>query len=323
MSNLLTGLLGVVLATNQPVALSNLVVKTTGVSVVVPNPSDPVEQEYQKLLSMDDDARAEIDTWINAEQEFKARGAESPAGTLSLRIRQRLDKVKKAYESFIFKNPKHARVLVAFGSFLMESQDEEGAEAQWDKALKLDPSNPAVWNNLANHYGHRSPVKKAFEYYTKAIELNPQEPVYYQNYATTVYLFRKDAMEHFQFTETQVFDKALDLYRQAIKLAPDDFILASDYAQCFYGTKPPRWEDGLKAWDEALKIARDQIERDGVYIHMARINLNLGQLKEARERLHIVTNEMYLSLKATLTKKLAGLESNGTNRSGSELLKKN
>ena len=314
MNNLLTGLLGAVLATNQPAALSNLVLKTTGVSVVVPNPSDPIEQEYQKLLAMDDAAREEIDGWITAEQEFKARGAESPLGTLSLRIRQRLDKVKKAYEEFIFKNPKHARVLIAYGSFLMESQDEAGAEAQWDKALKLDPSNPAVWNNLANHYGHRSPVKKAFEYYAKAIELNPNEPVYYQNYATTVYLFRKDAMEYFQFNETQVFDKALELYRQAIKLAPEDFILASDYAQCFYGTKPPRWNDGLTAWDAALKIARDQIERDGVYIHMARVYLNLGRLEEARERLNIVTNEMYLSLKATLSKKLTGLETGATNR---------
>lgn len=320
MSNLLSGLLGVVLATNQPAALSNLVVKTTGVSVVLPNPSDPIEQEYQKLLAMDDDARAEIDRWITAEQEFKARGAEAPSGTLSLRVRQRLEKVKKAYEDFIFKNPKHSKALIAFGSFLMESQDEEGAELQWNKALKLDPTNPAVWNNLANHYGHRSPVTKAFEYYAKAIELDPKEPVYYQNFATTVYLFRKDAMEHFQFNETQVFDKALDLYRQAIKLAPDDFILASDYAQCFYGTKPPRWEDGLKAWDTALTIARDQIEKDGVYIHMARINLNLGRLNEAREKLNIVTNEMYLSLKATLSKKLANLESNGANRSSPDSL---
>ena len=322
MNNLLTGLLGAVLATNQPAALSNLLVKTTGVSVVAPNPSDPIEQEYGKLLVMDDEARAEIDRWINAEEEFKARGAESPAGTLSLRIRQRLDKVKKAYDDFIFKNPKHARVRVAYGSFLMESQDEAGAEAQWDEALKLDPSNPAVWNNLANHYGHRSPVKKAFEYYARAIELNPKEPVYYQNYATTVYLFRKDAMEHFNFNETQVFDKALDLYRQAIKLAPDDFILASDYAQCFYGTKPPRWEDGLKAWDAALKVARDQIEKDGVFIHRARVNLNLGRLQEAREQLNIVTNEMYLGLKATLSKKLTALESNATNRASSDSVPK-
>ena len=45
--------------------------------------------------------------------------------------------------------------------------------------------------------------------------LEPDEPVYYQNFATTVYLYRKDAREFYHIGEQQVFDKALDLYRQA------------------------------------------------------------------------------------------------------------
>ena len=101
-------------------------------------------------------------------------------------------------------------------------------------------TNPAVWNQLANYYGHNGDVTNAFAHYAEAIRLDPTEPVYYQNFATTVYLFRKDAQEFYRITEPQVFDKALDLYRKAMKLNPDSFVLATDYAESYYGIKPWR-----------------------------------------------------------------------------------
>ena len=46
MTNLLIGLLSALVATNQPAAVSNLVTQTTGLKVTIPDPNDPVEQEY-------------------------------------------------------------------------------------------------------------------------------------------------------------------------------------------------------------------------------------------------------------------------------------
>ena len=48
MNDLTIGLLSALLATNQPLAVSNLVQQHTGVSVSMPNPNDPAEQELQK-----------------------------------------------------------------------------------------------------------------------------------------------------------------------------------------------------------------------------------------------------------------------------------
>jgi tetratricopeptide (TPR) repeat protein len=107
-------------------------------------------------------------------------------------------------------------------------------------------------------------------------------------------------MDFYKIDETQVFDKALDLYRQAVKLSPNDFILASDYAQSFYGTKPPRLQEGLAAWTDVMKIARDDIERDGVRIHLGRIHWKLGNLDAARKELNAITNEMYTPTKKKL-----------------------
>jgi tetratricopeptide (TPR) repeat protein len=171
-----------------------------------------------------------------------------------------------------------------------------------------------VYNNLANIYGHDGPTKKAFEYYAKAIELNPSESVYYHNFGTTVYLFRKDAREYYGITEQQVFDKALELYAKAIKLDPTNFPLASDIAQTYYGIKPTRTEDALRSWTNALALARDEVEREGVYLHLARIKLHAERFDEARAHLNTVTNEMYMALKKAARPECRGTGKNRQNR---------
>jgi tetratricopeptide (TPR) repeat protein len=270
---------------------------------------DPVEQEFEKLLEMDDAAQKEIDRWIKEARAFKDKGAALPEATLNAKIEQRFDQVRKAYDSFLQRNPKHVPALLAYGSFLNEMNEEREAVICWDKARELEPTDPAPWNNLANHYGHYGPVKKAFEYYERAIRLDAKEPVYLQNLGTTVYLFRHDAKEYYNINEEQVFAKALDLYRRALKLDPTNFPLATDLAQSYYGIKPLRAKEALEAWEYALKIANDDIEREGVYLHMARVELNSGRFDEARRHIGMVTNQMYNVLKARLTRNLQEKES--------------
>lgn len=304
MSDLLVGLLGALLATNQPIAVSNLVVKPAGAAVSVTDTNDPVEKEFQKLLEADDSSQEAVDQVIREEESFAAQGAAAPAGTVRDHIDARFAPVRKGYEDFLKRHPDHARARLAYGSFLNDLKDEEGAHDQWEKARQLDPKNPAAWNNLANFYGHRGPITNAFDYYAKAIALNPDEPVYYHNFGTTVYLFRQDAKEHFKINEQQVFDKALDLYARALRLYSTNFILASDIAQSFYGITPPRTNAALLAWNYALSIARDDIEREGVYVHLARINGSAGRFDEARRHLDAVTNAMYADLKRRVLRSL-------------------
>ncbi len=301
MDSFLIGLLSALVATNQPVAVSNLVMRTTGVSVTLPDPND---KEYHKLLELDDAAQEEVDKWIRDDTAFREQGAGLGTATLRVRVEQRLKPVRDAYDDFLRRHPDHARAHLAFGSFLNDTQGEDGALQHWEKARELDPKNPAAWNNLANYYGHRSPVKKAFEYYAKAIELNQNERIYYQNLATTVFLFRKDAMEFYKIDEQQVFDKALELYRQAMKLDPGNFVLATDYAQTYYGIRPIRTEEAITAWKDVLKIASNETEREGVYLHLARIKLSAGRFDEVRRHLDGVTNEVYADLKKRLERNL-------------------
>jgi tetratricopeptide (TPR) repeat protein len=301
-STLLIALLGILLAMNTAIATNTLAQPPGATIASGPATNDPVEAAFERLLELDDDAQAEVDQWIRENNAFAAQGGGIPSAELNIRILRRLGVVRTNYLDFLTTHTNHARAHLAYSSFLTDIGSEKEALDYMEKARDLDPSNPAVWNNLANYHGHYGGVKQSFGYYAKAIELDPTEPVYYHNYGTTVFLFRKDVKEHFGITEQEVFDKALGLYAEAIKLDPTNFPLATDIAQTYYGIKPLRTNEAFAAWDYAMGIARDQIERDGVHIHFARLNREIGNYDEARRHLNIVTNAMYSELKRRVTR---------------------
>ena len=299
-------------ATNQPAAVSNLILEKTGARVEVADPNDPVEREYLRLLELDNSAQTEVERWLTGNEKLAAVGAGDGEATLRLRIRQRYESVEKAYKDFLQRNPKHFKGRMAYGSFLGDIGREDDGAQEYIKAREINPRDPAPWNNLANYYGHVSPVTNAFACYEKAIELNPNEPIYFQNFATTVYLFRHDATNYYKISVQQVFDKAMELYRKARALDPNNFPLATDLAQTYYGIQPPRAKDAFQAWNEALKIARDDMERQGIHIHLARWHRTVGDVESARRELSFVTNATYAAVKGKILKSLDRQESTNT-----------
>lgn len=292
------------LATNSVVAISNEVQSATGIALPVVDPKDPAEVALHQVMLDDDAAMDEAQKMIQENNAFAAHGAGQTKEELNRRLRARFDVVRKEYEDLVQKFPNSARCYLAFGTYLNDIGEESDAAVEYEKSRQLDPKNPAVWNNLANYYGEFSPVTNAFAYYTKAIELDPTEPVYYQNFATTVYLFRHDATNFYNINEAQVFDKSLALYRQAMKLDPDNLVLATDYASSYYGIKPFRIHDALEAWTNALSIAKDDNEREGVYIHLARWKITAGRFAEAQAQLDVITNAVYAELHRRLQRNL-------------------
>jgi len=272
-----------------------------------------MERDYQALLRVDDSAQQEVAELAQRADEAKSRGDAVLAADLNEKVRQQLSGVRVAYDDFLRKHSKYALARIAFGNFLFQIGEEENAVQQWTSASRLDPKNPDPWNNLAHYYQHRGPVKKAFRNYTKAAALNPNEPVFLRNLANAIYVFRKDAMEYYGISERAVFDKALQLYRRALKLDPKNFQLAAELAEAFYLIKPLRTTEALQAWNGALSLAADDFERENVYLNMARLELNSGLLDEGRQHLNLVTNEMYNTIKTRLVRKLENKMSDAGN----------
>jgi tetratricopeptide (TPR) repeat protein len=302
-SDLTIGLISALLATNQPQALSNLVTQQTGLTVSVPASLDPEYSELRTLMEQDDAALAEVNSWASTNQI--AATDTNAAVALQHKIKERLKEVSSAYEHFLREHPNNARGYLAYGSFLTDIGNEEAAKVQYDNSKQIDPKNPAVWNQLANYYGEFGELTNAFADYAEAIRLDPTEPVYYQNFATTVYLYRKDAREFYGITEQQVFDKALGLYQAAMKLSPNDLVLATDYAESYYGIRPLRTNDALVAWTNCLRICKDDNEREGILIHLARTKIAAGMFDEAQGIINTITNPVFADLTNRLEHSLA------------------
>jgi tetratricopeptide (TPR) repeat protein len=312
--SLLTHVLSVMLATNSTIAaVSNEVQAATGLSLPLVDPNDPAERALHQIMLDDDAAMESVAQSIQLNQTSATNGAAATPEQVKQGLRARLDIVRKEYEEFLKKFPDSARGHLAYGTFLNDIGEEYEGSVEYEKSRQLDPKNPAVWNDLANYYGENSPVTNAFAYYAKAIELDPAESVYYQNLATTVYLFRHDATNFYGITEAEVFDKSLALYRQAMALDPGNLPLATDYAQSFYEIHPLRTNDALVAWTNALALTHTETEREGVYVHLARLKIGIGRYDEARAHLAAITNADLLGIRHRLERNLADKEHPGTN----------
>jgi len=70
-------------------------------------------------------------------------------------------------------------------------------------------------------------------------------------------------------------------------------------AQTYYGIKPARTEDALVAWTNDLKLASDELEREGVYIHVcAGSNSMPAAFGKPGPHLAAITNDVYNDLRS-------------------------
>lgn len=267
------------------------------------------ETEYEALIAKDDYAHEEVDRWIEENNRAKTKGTAVPDAELNQRILQRFEPVKKEYEEFLKKYPGHVRAHLAFGGFLNEANDEKAGEAEWEKALALDTNNPAAYNNLAGRYAESGREEKAFQYFEKAIALRPMEGLYYENFADVLYVYRKKAMDFYKLPdEQQVFLKALSVYSNALKFDPTKFVYASRLADTYYAIKPFPAGKALQAWTNALKVAKTDLEREGVCVHLARCKMLGDRLADARVQINAITNPVFSEIKAEVLKNIAERE---------------
>ena len=280
----------------KPGFLLLLFLLNTALAQPAPAESESVRREYRRLLASDDAATAKIRLWIHDSQDPDT--PETRQITLAGRIQTEVEPVLEAYHAFIDNHPNHAQARLSFASFLTDIGRHETVLPHLLKATELAPELPGAWNNLANHYGYQGDPEQAFRCYEKALALAPQEPLYYQNYAAAVFLFRQDAGYHFQLEASGVLAKVLELYGRAQELDPDNFLLAEKIAQTHYSLPAPgKPQAALQAWKKAESLAPGEFERQGVALHLARIYLQLDNPDQARQELEQVYLPIYERLK--------------------------
>jgi Tfp pilus assembly protein PilF len=71
---------------------------------------------------------------------------------------------------------------VEFGIRVAQNGLWNEALYRWQKAVEIDPTYAAAWNNLAIAYEHEGKFEDAKKAYEKALELDPKNLMIRQNY---------------------------------------------------------------------------------------------------------------------------------------------
>jgi tetratricopeptide (TPR) repeat protein len=161
---------------------------------------------------------------------------------------------------------------------------------QADDIANIENFGDAVyWNERANEYLHTGPISKVFSSYEKAVALAPEDATIRLNFGNALFVYRNDSMAFYHLDEQQVFDAAFRQFDQAIRLDPTNFELATDIATSYYAVKPFRYQAALAAWKRTEALAESDFERQGVQLHLARVEINAGNRAVASELLTRVT----------------------------------
>src|SRR5580698_32598 len=249
------------------------------------------------LVAFSSSVRAEEDP-REAERQFRfllSRGEELQAQQTATaadleRWNVQIRRLEGDYKHFLNDHPLHTRAMVAYGSLLYDQHREEEGIHWWEKAIAIDPQEAYAYNALANDYGHNGHADKALPYYQKAIDLVPTEPIFRFNWATTCQMFRNESTKVYGWNKEQIFQHSLEQFRQARDLVPQDFEMASTYAETFYMMPKPNWQGAYDGWQFCLKQPLEDDQRQIVYSNLARTCIRMGRDDEAKQWLAKITN---------------------------------
>ena len=99
-------------------------------------------------------------------------------------------------------------LALQYGNFLMMLEQIGRAMEAYSRAIELNPEYDLAYNNRGNTYGIKDDVDRAISDYSKAIELNPEYATAYNN--------RGIAYSH-----KSAYDRAIEDYNKAIGLNPE------------------------------------------------------------------------------------------------------
>ena len=249
------------------------------------------------------DAERQFRFLLSRDEELKAQNETAPPAD-SKRLKAQLHRLDGDYKHFLNDHPRHTRAMVAYGSLLYDQHLEDEGVRWWEKAIAIDPSEAYAYNSLANDYGHNGHADKALRYYQKAIDLVPTEPIFRFNWATTCQMYRNESKAVYGWSKEEIFQHALDQFRQARDLVPQDFEMASTYAETFFMMPKPDWQGAYDGWQFCLKQSLDDGQRQHVYANLARTCIRLGRIDEAKQWLAKLTDSGQVSIRRSLERKI-------------------
>jgi len=220
---------------------------------------------------------------IARQQELLAEAAKENPNFDESNFRLQMEQLASGYEEWLRANPKNAEGYAAYGYLLSKLDQRKHAIAMLMKANQLDPNLPLVKNQIGNWLAEEGRPLDALAYYTAAIKLAPEEPLYHYQLGTLLYEARDEFLKAGEWKQDAI-DRAIhEAFKKAAELAPDRIEFTYRHAESFYHKDPPDWEGALAAWRKLEEGAPSAVERETMRLHIANVLGKLRRFDEGRQ----------------------------------------
>ncbi len=139
----------------------------------------------------------------------------------------------------------------------------ERAIADFTKAIEIDPNDPKAYNNRGVAYGNKGQYDQAIADFTKALEIDPKYDKAYYNRGRT-------------YADKGLYDQAISDYTKCLEINPKD--AEAYFARGFYYHKKNQYDEAISDYTQALKINPSYSE---AYANRGHAYVRKGQYNEA------------------------------------------
>ena len=245
---------------------------------------------YQQLLVARAPLLSEVRMLRARRRVFEVAADPEKGEQLERDIKAAFAEVVALYERYLNEHPDDAGAHYDLGAlYYDEGEDENRAAALWLRTIELDPRFDLAHNSLAVHYADSAEHEKALLHISTALRLNPDVAMYHFNAATFHFNFRTTATKVFGWDLRRTWQEATSEYKEAMRLAPSNYVFARDYAQSYYSgchfQLEPDYVEARRAWEHSLPLARSASERVMVLTNLARVSCFADDPDAARDYL--------------------------------------
>lgn len=212
-----------------------------------------------------------------------------------------MQKMDHIFADLEVKYPNDVAIVNGRAEFLWETEEHARAVEKWRAAEKLDPKFGPVLDHLAEVALGLGEVKKAADYFARAVHSTPNDAAYHFGYANVLFLFRHDLHDAGHPDSDSLIDESLKHFAEAARLEPLNADYARAFAETFYAIPKPDWNEALKAWRHLYDIST---QKDFALLNLARVYLNLGNKPEARASLTEIQDPKFDRLKTRLRERI-------------------
>lgn len=217
------------------------------------------------------------------EESIYKKIAEDPDHYSDSDLQRRIEELTQSYRTYLTDHPDDVNALILYGKLLRRTDQTNQAFTAFLKADELDPKLAVVKQQIGTHLAEQGKGKAALTFYLQAVEIEPETALYHFSLGQLLYEFRDEFLKDQIFTRDALDRETVKAFHKAAMLTPDNFDFQMRLGEAYYDQASPDWKSALLHWNEVRKTIDDELRREIVDLHRARVLGKLGRIQEAIE----------------------------------------